>query len=300
MFLADVLGSLRVIWSHPLNRNRKLASMVDYVKLQVGSRMFSWPVVCTWVNGTRIVFYRGDSGVIFNVCCGLDEMSEMAYVIHVADESDTFVDVGANVGQYAILACAVKGARGFCIEPIPSTFERLMTNIHLNNIQERVTCVNVGASDCNGSLYFTKCRLSTISHVTSQEDLKSERIMVPVRTLNSLLEGTSPTILKIDVEGYETQVIAGANRVIANPSMHSVIIELNGLGVRYGFDEGKVIETMKEYGYWPYTYDPFTRTLSKRNDLGEPRGNVLFIRNYDMVALKVKTAPAVCVHGQSI
>ena len=65
--------------------------------------------------------------------------------------ADLFVDVGANVGSYTLLACSVRGARGICFEPVPLTYQRLLDNLRLNDMTERVRAFNLGLSDRRAS-----------------------------------------------------------------------------------------------------------------------------------------------------
>ncbi|HDZ62052.1 MAG TPA: hypothetical protein ENH40_02770, partial [Nitrospirae bacterium] len=55
-------------------------------------------------------------------------------------------------------------------------------------------------------------------------------ICIKVSTLDSVLKHENPCVMKIDVEGYETLVLKGANEVLGKESLHSIIIELNGNG----------------------------------------------------------------------
>ena len=66
----------------------------------------------------------------------------MGFLLHVLRSEDLFVDVGANVGSYTILACSVVGARGISFEPVPSTYKRLVENMRLNHLDEigRASC----------------------------------------------------------------------------------------------------------------------------------------------------------------
>ena len=72
------------------------------------------------------------TGITGNWYCGLHEFHEMAFVLHFLRKNDTFIDVGANVGSYTILA-AVTGSNVISIEPIPSTFNYLKNNVSINN-----------------------------------------------------------------------------------------------------------------------------------------------------------------------
>jgi hypothetical protein len=108
-----------------------------------------------------------------------------------------------------------------------------------------------------------------------------------------------PTIMKIDVEGFETLVIKGAKKTLADEKLHSVIMELNGSGDRYGYDEEELVHIMKEYGFSCYTYQPLLRKLIAIEGRNKQSGNTLFIRNIEWVKERLKTAPKINVHGVS-
>jgi hypothetical protein len=124
----NVLNNIQFI-RHPLNREHKLQAIIKFLRWQIGSRIAPGAIVYQWVNGSKFIVRPGETGLTGNVYCGLHEFADMAYVLHVLEPDDLFIDIGANVGSYTILACAAKQARGYCFEPIPSTFEKLMENI---------------------------------------------------------------------------------------------------------------------------------------------------------------------------
>ena len=104
-------NTLKFITSHPLNRGRKLMSLLQFAKWQVGSRIVPGAVVFDWVNGSKFLVKPGETGLTGNIYTGLHEFADMAFLLHVLREDDLFIDVGANVGSYSILACAAIGAR---------------------------------------------------------------------------------------------------------------------------------------------------------------------------------------------
>jgi hypothetical protein len=150
----SLISFLQFIVAHPLNRPHKLRALLRMLRWQVGSRLLFGQAVFEWVGGTRFLVKRGETGLTGNVYCGLHEFSEMAYVLHVLHEGDFFVDVGANAGSYTILACGARRAAGCCFEPIPSTYKRLIDNLRLNNLEDRVKAYNIGLSDSEAELEF--------------------------------------------------------------------------------------------------------------------------------------------------
>lgn len=288
----SLIQTVRFIADHPLNKNNSAKAILGFLKWQLGSRLVPGPTIMNWVNGSRVIIRRGETGLTGNLYCGLHEFWEMAYVLHAVSPEDLFVDVGANVGSYTVLACAAKGAKGICFEPVPATYKRLLDNISLNSLIGRVEALNVGLAERSGELVFTSEENCT-NHVVPSElgggGLKTVR--VPVTTLDEALEGRSPSVMKIDVEGFELPVIRGSHATLRNPTLHSVIMELNGSGARYGFSEREIVDIMCHYGFLPYVYEPFSRELKPLDGKNSQSGNTLFIRNLQAVREIISKAP---------
>ena len=290
----SLFRTLGYIANHPLNKDQKAAALMRFFRWQVGSRILQKPIVYEWLPGAKIVLRRGDTGMTQNLYCGLHDFHDMAYLLHLITPQDLFIDIGANVGSYTVLACGARGAKGYCFEPIPSTYARLLDNIFINNLQSRVTALNLGLSDHNDQLHFTSGG-DTVNHILAENESTADSISVPVCTLDSVLSAESPSMMKIDVEGYETMVLAGAKETLSKPSLHSVIMELNGSGNRYGFDEEKLLKTMHDYGFQTYLYDPVGRELQALGGKNNSHGNTLFIRNADALKEKLAQAPRMTI-----
>lgn len=218
-------------------------------------------------------------------------------MLHVLREEDLFIDVGANVGSYTILACAAIGASGYAFEPIPSTYRRLVENIHINHLHKKVTCINKGVGNHQGTLTFTS-DMDTMNHALANGEQGSNVINIEVTSLDIALKETLPTVMKIDVEGYETLVLEGAQETLGRHTLHSVIMELNGSGKRYGFDESRVLELMYGYGFRTYSYHPFTRSLLELESKNRDSGNTLFIRDKAFVEERLRNSPKIFIHNK--
>ena len=222
----------------------------------------------------------------------------MAFVLHALTPVDLFVDVGANIGAYTILAGAVAGARVICFEPIPATFGRFCANVRINQLENRIKALNIGIGHETGVLSFTD-DLDTINHVLSPSETSTGK-EVQVRHLDSLLEAENPACIKIDVEGFETRVLEGAKNILQKDCLHSLIIELNGHGTRYGFDEQNIMASLGDLGFQPYAYSPFNRSLTPLNKIELHPGNTLFIRNLQFVQSRIRNAQKYSVQGTEI
>jgi FkbM family methyltransferase len=235
-----------------------------------------------------------EAGLTGNMYCGLHEFPEMAYVLHTIDRDDLFIDIGANVGSYTILACAVRGARGICFVPVPATYQRLLDNLRLNDVVDRVRPLNMGIADRPGSLHFTVGH-NCMNHVVAEGET-GEAVRVNVATLDSVLHNERPSLTKIDVEGFETAVIKGAEKLLQTPELHTVIMELSGVGERYGFDEDRIRGRMHVFGFGMYTYEPFSRGLHRiQPGRDNSSTNTLFIRDISKVSRRIAKSPAVNV-----
>lgn len=293
----SLLNTIKFITDHPLNRQRKLSSIIRFAKWQVGSRLVSGAIIHDWVNGSKFLVKTGETGLTGNIYTGLHEFPDMGFLLHFLRGEDLFVDIGANVGSYTILACSAVGARGFTFEPVPSTYKRLVENMRLNHLDERVKCINKGVGSQQGSIAFT-VDSDTTNHVLASGEQCANKITVEVTSLDTALHGECPSLIKIDVEGYETPVLEGAQETLKNQTLHAVIMELNGSGSRYGFDESKLLELMFSYGFNTYSYNPLSRTLMGLEGKRSDSVNTLFIRDKSFVEERLRASPKVTVHGK--
>lgn len=295
----SLLGTLGFITNHPLNRAHKLGAMIRFVKWQVGSRVLPGAVVYDWIGGSKFLVKNGETGLTGNIYTGLHEFDDMAFLLHFLRAEDLFVDIGANVGSYSILACSVVGAKGIAFEPIPSTYTRLVENMRLNHLDEKVNCINKGVGEQQGSVVFTSDG-DTVNHALASGEQCDNKVVVEVTSLDTALNDETPSLIKIDVEGYETQVLAGAEKTLQKQSLDAVIMELNGSGSRYGFRESKILDVMLGSGFKTYSYNPFNRELVDLQGKNRKSGNTLFIRDRARVESRIRVAPKINVNGNQL
>ena len=158
-----------------------------------------------------------------------------------------------------------------------------------NGLDARVIALNLGLGRDEGWLRFTR-GLDTVNHVLGAGESVDAMIEVPVRSLDAVLAGRSPALIKIDVEGYETEVLAGAGQALADPGLLAVIMELNGSGARYGFDEEALHRDLLGRGFATYRYRPRERLLVPLHGARSGGGNTLYVRDAARLAERVRTA----------
>lgn len=295
--LKRLISGIRQVYSHPLNSGNFSKALSRYLRWQISSRLACGPIIIPWVNSSKFIARPGETGITGNVFNGLQEFQDMAFLLHAIRRNEFFYDVGANSGSYTILACGAIGARAISIEPIPSTFERLLLNIHLNNLSNHVRALNIGISDSLGFLQFSDKDDTTNRVIEGKNGTSGMKI--EVATLDSISENESPSIMKIDVEGYELPALRGASRLLSKPELHSVILEINGSSEKYGFDEREITKLMAKNGYDIFSYDPRKRELKHLNYPNKV-GNTLFIKNEAMVSKLVSSSPPFALNGMEI
>lgn len=301
-------NSVRFILRHPLNKGRSLRTLVRYAAWQVGSRLVPGPIQVPFVDDACLVVGPGMTGATGNVYTGLHEFEDMAFLLHYLRREDLFVDIGANVGSYTVLASSVAGARSVAFEPLPEAFAGLRSNIEANGIDARVEARNEGLGSARGSIEFTADRdtqnraLSEDEHSGGGPNGVGATRTVPVTTLDSALAGRPAAMIKIDVEGYEPEVLAGAQATLEEPALNALILERNGAGSRYGFDELATHRDLLERGFRTYRYLPFERRLEAlgAQDEGGTGGNTLYLRDVGFVRERLASAPQFSVCGRRL
>jgi FkbM family methyltransferase len=296
--LMQLIKILKYIFNHPLNKRRRISAFARFIKWQIVSRLASGEIIFNWVNDSKIIAKKGETGITGNIYCGLDEFMEMSFLLHLLRQEDLFVDVGANVGSYTVLACSAIGAKGFCVEPVPSTYSRLIPNIRLNDISDKVSPQNIALGKQKGTVLFTNNQ-NCMNHVIENGEKLENTVTVDISTLDDCLAG-DPILIKIDVEGYELPVIEGAVRILKNNNLCAIIIEMNGSGDKYGYDETSILQLLFDYGFKSYIYNPFERKLSNIEVKNTSSGNTIFVRNVDRVRARLKSSQPFVVQGLSI
>ena len=284
----QLLKIIKYIVSHPLGRHNKFFSVIRFIFWQFRGLITSKPYVYQFTPKSKLSISKGMKGATGNIYTGLHEFVEMGFLLHLLRPEDLFVDVGANVGTYTILASAQVGAKTFCFEPSPSTFFSLEENIKLNKIESKVIAKQMGISKEKNTLFFTN-NLDVENHIENEKS--DESIEVDVDTLDNLIKNEFPVLIKIDVEGFETDVLNGAKDTLSNLELKAIIIELIGLGEKYGFDETEVRNILSETGFCPYEYNPMERSLTKINSI--TTDNTIYIRDIDFVSNRIKEAKTI-------
>jgi FkbM family methyltransferase len=207
-----MIGIARFIWSHPICRKGRLRAFARVLHWQMRSRL-QHEVVVSWIAGQRLVARRGMTGATGNIYAGLHEFPDMALMLHFLRPDDLFFDIGANVGCYTVLASGVCRARTWAFEPDPTTAADLDRNVAINALWKRVTVHQIALGATEADIPFTIGR-DTENKVANPAD-PNVRIVRQV-ALDTLAGANVPAMIKMDVEGYEPEVIKGAASLLCD------------------------------------------------------------------------------------
>lgn len=127
----------------------------------------------------------------------------------LARQGGAFVDVGANIGSYTLVASEVERATVIGVEPHPRAFAALTRNIQLNH-RRNVVAVHAAVSDVDGELRLSDLPDCSLNYVVSSPSSRSTLAVRSCR-LDSLCRGLGNELVavKIDVEGHELPVLQG-------------------------------------------------------------------------------------------
>lgn len=183
---------------------------------------------------------------------------------------DTFVDVGANIGLYAVSAARWVGSRGvvYAFEPNFKSFQRLRENIRRNGLTN-VRCFKLALVDAVGveALRVPTTGYDAWSSLSVPDcDAPSSIEEVDTTTWDAFVAGHGPlghvSLMKIDIEGAEARFIQGARDFLSDRCAPVLLIEFNERALRSsGSSASHLAEGLRKLGYDIFRYEAADRSL---------------------------------------
>jgi len=271
---------------HPLCRGRRMSAVGSLWAWQAWRRVIKKPLLVELQTGTKMLCPIWSTVAGAWVSVGAHEF-ELFFVADISRPGDVFVDVGANIGVYAVTA-ALRGARSLAFEPTAEARAAIIQNAELNGVSALVSTSEFALSDYEGQARFTVGEDCTNRFADSDA---APGLVVEVKTLDSCLAGliapaAGPDLIKIDVEGADDAVLRGA---ISTLSTHrpTLIVEI--------WAGGRSIRSfLAGFGYSAYAYDVEAKRLRElpRDHSGE--GNLIAIHPDRLASIqgRIQSAPA--------
>jgi FkbM family methyltransferase len=179
-------------------------------------------------DGERIVAFPGGMRLRLDLreslqrdfLFGLYDQRELALMRRFLSRGGDMVDVGAHVGMYAVAAALALRGRGrvLAFEPNPDARRQLEANLALNGCDNaEVLAAAVAARAGEALLHVPATRDPSFSSLGGGRFDEGDPVSVPTTTVDDevMSRGLTPAFVKVDVEGTELDVLAGAERTLA-------------------------------------------------------------------------------------
>lgn len=246
---------LRYILISILPKNSKVLNLFAFFDIFIRKS----GVVNPLINGNFIYkslnFLYGpeDSNIAsFVITNGNYEFATEKEILRILRPGDVFIDGGAHIGFFSLLAARAVGNKGFVysFEPTKSTRNYLERNVRLNSFLN-IFISDYALSNIDGKVSFSVTKSSECNSVSSDQKTDNTIIQVPSTSLNSFCKINNVDLVdlvKLDIEGQELNAIKGMSELIkANPNI-KIIFEYN---VQYEATNSavKIFSLLRSFGF---------------------------------------------------
>lgn len=216
----------------------------------------------TWQDGLKIALPKGGPAALIYYQ-GHSEPETAALVRALLAPGMAFVDVGAHIGEYTLLAAHRVGESGevHAFEPDARVHEVLRENVRLNGLERIVRSHPWAVSDADGETDLclgAEPALSSLAAAAPTAAAGPERPRVRTVTLDGYIAGGRVDLVKIDVEGAEMLVLRGAHRLLARAPQEAPVLVFECAAhnyARFGYAPADVFALLAGAGYSVWRYD---------------------------------------------
>lgn len=265
------LIALLVAW---LLGDRLLLELEFFYKSRVASELSATSLKVEAVPGLRM-FLQPDDTTITPVTLGWGEWepTETYWIGRMLEPGDTFVDVGANVGYFTLLAGSIVGDEGhvYSFEPDPIAFSYLEKNVRLNGL-ENVTLVQKAASNERGTLQLFIAAENKGDHRIYQTEEGRSAIDVEAISLDEYFADAmgSLDVVKIDTQGAEGVILDGMTKTLAaHPDLIIALEFWPAAFARMGYEAEAIVEMLRANDFYFFDMGPGPDWLPSLNSLSD-------------------------------
>jgi FkbM family methyltransferase len=176
------------------------------------------------------------------------------------EPGDVVVDAGANTGVYALAVAATRpDARVVAFEPSPTVVEQCRTNVRLNGFGDRIDVRGVGLGSEAGEATFYRSTYDELGsfnagNAGAWEASVADTVAVPVATVDGLVadgDVPAPDHLKVDVEGFEYEVLVGARETLRRhrPAVYLEVHDVPDADGTRADHEAALANLLRDCGY---------------------------------------------------
>jgi FkbM family methyltransferase len=239
---------LQNLMTHEASQKNRLGPLLRFVGWQLLKRTRNEPIDIEAFEGGKLRCYPDNSATNAVIYFGLSDWLEMSLLRDLLRPGDTFLDIGANVGVYSVLASTLVGPEGRVIafEPDPTNASRLRHNFSLNGLDSD------DIHQCALGETIGTCRFSTGNDAVGSVviDEAAAGVEMPCERLDGKVSvSVQPAVAKMDVEGFELDVLKGAVDLLKAQMPKVWLLETNDCCERYGKTRLELQHHLDEFGY---------------------------------------------------
>lgn len=164
----------------------------------------------------------------------------------------TVVDIGANIGLYSLFLAGLVGKDGqvWAFEPDPILFETAVTNCRQNGKEHIIHLHNLALGSRSGPARLYRSSFNSGDNRLSASTAGQESVLVEMAPLDTLLCQTKIDLIKIDVQGWEAEVLRGMEKTLQTNRDLTIYFEYWPEGLRKAGDEPQApIDILRRYGF---------------------------------------------------
>jgi FkbM family methyltransferase len=211
-----------------------------------------------------------DSVLCRLIYCDNFEWRERQFLNDYLRSGDIFVDIGANIGLFTLIASSRVGDNGkvYSLEPCLKTFQQLVRNVELNRMNN-VKCTQMALSDCSGQIQMNLAldgydAWNSMALPIAGSSFSTE--MVSAVTWDDFVRDHNlrgrVTLMKIDVEGWESRVLSGGTETFKRPDAPVLQVEFTDQASQSaGTSCQALYRQLEELGYQMYVYEAKSKRI---------------------------------------
>jgi FkbM family methyltransferase len=228
------------IWTHPANERERARALLRAVSFQARAKLLHRRTLAR-LGDRSMVWVDPHRTAASKIVYANPPDPEMLTWRQYLRPGDLFIDVGANIGSYTIWAAEL-GAEVVALEPAKDTFALLAENVALNSYS--VKLVEAAAGAICGTARLTSGQ-DCVNRLDPQGTVETTMV-----TIDSIIKDGIVAGMKVDVEGFEIEVLRGCERALSERRIRLIQLEWNASSrTAVGTDRQPVADLLAVYGY---------------------------------------------------
>ncbi|HXQ81399.1 MAG TPA: FkbM family methyltransferase [Opitutaceae bacterium] len=204
-------------------------------------------------RGFRIFTRPGDLTSDWIKLYGQHEAGTERFILEHLRPGSTFLDIGANIGYFSLLAAVTGGAKVVAFEPQRPIADLLLRSVAHNRVEDSARVERLALSNAPGTGRMTSCPDNTgHAQLAGIDEKGAQPYPVEVAVLDEWLKGNPVgpvSVCKIDTEGADLRVLQGMAQLLAREGPAIVIEIIEDFLAEFGGSGPKVLELLRSHGY---------------------------------------------------